>query len=242
MEKKQKPIKLSVAFFNPHMLHTCRRFGPEELAETFSEEYKPLYLEVLRYRLFILGAALHYEDVREANLPDIESGESDTKTPAPLDDMLMVGLQLHLERMKSTPQPHLSEVRSCFHSTRAPHISISDYVARFVEFCPYGSACFVMAFIYIDRIGQQLKGIPFNDLTSHKLLSTSIILGIKFVEDEVFDDDYFAAVAGVSVKEFLDLQSSFLELLDWKLSVNPEDFERYQSFLLCAGLCPFEAP
>jgi len=41
------------------------------------------------------------------------------------------------------------------------------------------------------------RGLPFNRHTGHRLLLTSVILAIKFHDDETFGDAYYAAVAGL---------------------------------------------
>ena len=47
----------------------------------------------------------------------------------------------------------------------------------------------------------QRQSIPFNELTSHRLLLASITLAIKFLEDDAFSDEFYAVVGGVKVKE-----------------------------------------
>jgi hypothetical protein len=63
------------------------------------------------------------------------------------------------------------------------------------------------------------------------LLLVSIIISIKFHDDEFFKNEYYARVGGISKQEINNLESEFLALIGFKLFVDPEEFDNYSSRL-----------
>lgn len=51
---------------------------------------------------------------------------------------------------------------------------------------------------------------------------TSILIGIKYHEDEYYKNEYYAKVGGISLKEINKLESEYLSLIGYNLYVNPE--------------------
>ena len=75
------------------------------------------------------------------------------------------------------------DVVTIFHGTKAPTLSIQQYVERIYKYSKCSPSCFVVAYIYIERYLQR----PDAYLTSsnvHRLLITSIMIAAKFLENE----------------------------------------------------------
>jgi hypothetical protein len=61
----------------------------------------------------------------------------------------------------------------------------------------------------------------------------TVMLAIKFHEDEYFKNEYYAKVAGISLEEMNALECELLELLDFKLLVPIDTFTLYlEKFVL----------
>lgn len=170
----------------------------------------------------------------DSHLPSKSCPQEDGN-PTNSDDLMMLGFKLLLQHAKSQSPPTLN-TRTCFHAAGEPVFSFSEYISRFITYCDCSPSCYVVAFMYIDRIVQQFKELPFNNLTCHRLLLTSIVMAIKFNEEEVFPDKFYAAIGGLDVSEIVYLQRAFLELLNWKLNVDPVDYERYRAFMVQVAL------
>lgn len=110
-------------------------------------------------------------------------------------------------------------------------MSFSDYFDRVVELCQCSPHCWMMALIYIRRAMMNYQGLAFNKLTSHRLFAVSAILAIKFHDEDnqIYKDHYYAKVAGISTKDLSEFQWQFLQLIDWKLQVSPEEFDLHIS-------------
>ena len=82
--------------------------------------------------------------------------------------------------------------------------------------------------IYIDRICKEK--VFLNEFNVHRIMFISIVMAYSYNEDIIFDNEYLALVSGVSLKEMLSLEHSFLDLLEFKFYVDEKIFEQYKQF------------
>ena len=61
----------------------------------------------------------------------------------------------------------------------------------------------------------------------HKFVFSSILVSIKFNEDKIYKNDYYAYIAGVSLKELNLMEDNFLQILDYQVFVNKNIFNKY---------------
>jgi hypothetical protein len=80
--------------------------------------------------------------------------------------------------------------------------------------------------IFIDRLCE-LNNFIVNSYNVYKILFSSLIMAIKYNEDEYYDNKFYAKVGGVTLKEMNILEISFLKLIDFKLYISEEIFETY---------------
>lgn len=121
-----------------------------------------------------------------------------------------------------------------FHATRAPQLSIRDYLRRIDTFFQCSSECFVLSLIYIDRIVKLHPEFTISSLNIHRLLVTSVMLAAKYFDDVYYSNAYYAKVGGVKTAELNSLEALFLRLLDWRLYVKPEEYEQYRNHVRSA--------
>ncbi|GAB4855538.1 hypothetical protein Ancab_024158 [Ancistrocladus abbreviatus] len=113
-----------------------------------------------------------------------------------------------------------------FHGSIAPPLSIRQYIERISKYAKCSPSCFVVAFIYMERYIQRTNSY-FTSLNVHRLLITSVVLAAKFIDDECFNNAYYAKVGGVSTGELNELEWEFLSSLDFRLHVTLDDFDEY---------------
>ena len=65
----------------------------------------------------------------------------------------------------------------------------------------------------------------------HKLLFAAIVLAIKYNEDEIYRNDYYADIAGVDIKELNAMESELLFKLNFELYVDSDVFMTYNTAL-----------
>ncbi|KAG0623242.1 hypothetical protein M758_3G158900 [Ceratodon purpureus] len=138
------------------------------------------------------------------------------------------------EQFANTPsQPGVFNPKklTIFHGLRAPSISIAKYLERIFKYTSCSPSCFVVGYIFIDRLIHRQPDLLVTTLNVHRLLVTSIMVATKILDDVHFNNAFFARVGGVSVVELNRLELEFLFRLDFRLTVTTNVFESYCSYL-----------
>ncbi|KAK8462739.1 hypothetical protein SEVIR_1G259600v4 [Setaria viridis] len=74
---------------------------------------------------------------------------------------------------------------SAFRATTKPGISVRAYMARIARFAGCSPACYVVAYVYLDRLlrrGRRLA-LAVDSYSVHRLLITSVLAAVKFMDD-----------------------------------------------------------
>ncbi|EEF41704.1 cyclin-U3-1 isoform X2 [Ricinus communis] len=124
----------------------------------------------------------------------------------------------------------INDSRTEFHGSRAPTVSIRQYIDRIFKYSGCSPSCFIVAHIYVDRFIQNTD-IHLTSLNVHRLLITSVMVAAKFIDDAFFNNAYYAKVGGVSTEELNKLEMKFLFSIDFRLQVSVNTFGRYCSQL-----------
>ncbi|GAA0186711.1 hypothetical protein LIER_33999 [Lithospermum erythrorhizon] len=116
-----------------------------------------------------------------------------------------------------------------FHGSKAPALSIQQYVQRIFRYTDASPSSFVVSYIYIERyLHHQKDAATFlTSLSIHRLVITAFMLAAKYLEDECFNNAYYAKVGGVTTQELNKLEMEFLVAVDFRLHVDVETFDKY---------------
>ncbi|XAR49115.1 hypothetical protein NMG60_11032185 [Bertholletia excelsa] len=161
----------------------------------------------------------------------IQSRKGGSETPqvlSILSSVLERTIQRNERSMKKSPTGR--EPITIFHGTRAPSLTIGQYLDRIFKYSACSPSCLVLAYVYLDRFLQK-TGLCLTSLNVHRLLITSSMLADKFHEDECYNNAYYAKVGGVSTQEINRLELEFLSSIEFSLHVTVETFNSYCSFL-----------
>ncbi|KAJ7521561.1 hypothetical protein O6H91_19G059800 [Diphasiastrum complanatum] len=71
-----------------------------------------------------------------------------------------------------------------FHGSRPPSISIGKYLERLFKYTSCSPSCFVLGYVYIDRLVHKQPDLPVTSLNVHRLLITAVMLATKILDDE----------------------------------------------------------
>jgi len=119
----------------------------------------------------------------------------------------------------------------CFYSKIIPLISIKDYLEHLYKYIKLNSSTMILILIYIDRICNIHKcKLSFYNI--HKLILGSMIVAIKYNEDENYSLKFYAKIGGVTLGEICNLEYNFLSLINYNLFVNDNLFQKYNDFIL----------
>ena len=117
-----------------------------------------------------------------------------------------------------------------FYSTKEPSISLDDYLIRIQKYTDIENNTLVLSLIYIDRL-LNATDIELNNYDVHKLVFTAIIIAIKYNQDILYNNSYYAKVGGISAKDLNKLEYRFLLFINFNLFVRNEEFQNYCKYL-----------
>lgn len=82
-----------------------------------------------------------------------------------------------------SPGPFVSRKLTIFHGLRAPSISIAKYLERIFKYTNCSPSCFVVGYVYIDRLIHRQPELPITSLNVHRLLVTAVMVATKILDD-----------------------------------------------------------
>ena len=69
---------------------------------------------------------------------------------------------------------------------------------------------------------------PYN---IHRFILISVLVQIKYNEDDIYSNTYYAKIGGITLDEINDLENKFIEMIDFELWVENGVYEKYNSYL-----------
>ncbi|KAK3158609.1 hypothetical protein QOZ80_2AG0139370 [Eleusine coracana subsp. coracana] len=166
----------------------------------------------------------------------VESGGAEENMPRVVSALAGI-LERVAERNDAAAAAELSVApasSSAFRATTKPGISVRAYTARIARFAGCSPACYVVAYVYLDRLlrrrGRRLA-LAVDSYSVHRLLITAVLAAVKFMDDICYNNAYFAKVGGISLVEMNYLEVDFLFGIGFDLNVTPETFGDYCAVL-----------
>ncbi|CAD8101447.1 unnamed protein product [Paramecium primaurelia] len=139
---------------------------------------------------------------------------------------LIKGISAILEQL--IEESEVLEVQdSLFHSQKIPNITLENYLIRIMRYTKCSEGCLIIGLIYLDRIQELNQELQLNNQSAHRYLIIAIVLAIKYQDDDIYKNDYYAKVGGITMQELNDMEKEFLELLDYQLFVQQDLYYFY---------------
>lgn len=98
-------------------------------------------------------------------------------------EKLVEDLNQQLDKL-SSGSVRLGKSLNAFHGVRAPSISIPKYLERIYKYTNCSPSCFVVGYVYIDRLTHMHPDSLVLSLNVHRLLVTSVMVASKMLDDE----------------------------------------------------------
>jgi hypothetical protein len=118
-----------------------------------------------------------------------------------------------------------------FMTESIPSLSIKDYLIRLSQFTKINESTIILILIYIDRIGKINKFVlTYRNI--YKLILASMVIAIKYNEDNFYSSEVYAKLGGLSVSELNYLEFQFLILIKFSLFIEKDLFDKYYYNLL----------
>jgi len=134
------------------------------------------------------------------------------------------------EEQKANNGANQSFKNNRFYSNSTPKISVLSFLGRIVKYTKAEESTLILALIYIDRICES-SDVRLNLHLLHRLLLTSVLVALKYNEDDIFSNAYYAKVFGINSEELFRLELEFLFLIKYNLYVPAEEINLYSSYL-----------
>ena len=117
-----------------------------------------------------------------------------------------------------------------FSSNSIPSISIEEYLKRIQTYSNIEKNTLITSLIFIDRFCR-IGNITLTYYNIHRILFSAVLISIKYNEDNFYDNKYYAEIAGVKLKELKSLEYNFVNIINFKLYVADDVFEKYKLYL-----------
>lgn len=130
-------------------------------------------------------ARQYYEGQQQ---PEAEASEPEATTPRVL-LMLAAILERQVARneliLVERSTNSLNEVINLkvFNGVRAPNISIAKYLDRLYKYTKCSPSCFVVGYVYIDRLIHRHPELLLISINVHRLVLTSVMIACKMLDD-----------------------------------------------------------
>lgn len=129
-----------------------------------------------------------------------------------------------------------------FVGDKIPSIPIVLYLCRLLRYMDYfseeapdpksyGVKNLLLATLFIDRLSACQDEFYLSFQNIHRIYMVACLVAIKFTEDEVMSNKYWAAVGGVEVDVLNEMEMSFCELMGYDFVVTEEELsELYNTY------------
>lgn len=102
--------------------------------------------------------------------------------------------------------------------TSVPFGDFLQAMQELLDHCGFHRKVLGMAAMYILRIDRQRLKVTWKNI--NRLLLASLLLAIKYWEDDNMSNRQYAALVGLELRDINDLESLFLRLIDYRLYID----------------------
>ncbi len=187
------------------------------------DKYEDIIKQKIEKELSELGSSFESEISEDENKEDeIDVSNNIVKISNSISEILNELV------MNNSLKKDNKQKKDIFDTNQLININLFDYIIRIISYSNCEENTLISALIYIDRIAKVKK---ITKLNVYKLLFTSILISLKYNEDEIYGNDYYSQIAGVSNVELSKMEYEYVILLNFNLYINDEIFNQYKSAL-----------
>ena len=134
------------------------------------------------------------------------------------------------KKLKNYKEIIKNQSKMVFSATTIPSITIKEYLIRIQTYSHIEKSTMILSLIYIDRLCE-IADITLTYYNIHRILFAAVLMAIKYNEDNFYDNNFYAEIAGVKSKELKMIEYTFLDMVDFKMFIDDETFEKYKLYL-----------
>jgi hypothetical protein len=114
-------------------------------------------------------------------------------------------------------------------TTAKTTIKIQDYLERLYIYGRMNISTILLMLIYIDRLCN-INKIKLSYKIIHKLMLSSLIVAIKYNEDEMYSLKFYAGFGGVNIEELEYLEICFISRINYNLFIKEDIYNKYYEY------------
>ena len=134
------------------------------------------------------------------------------------------------KKLKNYKELIVKQSKMIFSSKSIPSISILDYLKRIQKYTQLEKSTLIITLILIDHICEKAH-LTITYYNIHRILFGAIIISIKFNEDTIYDNRYYAEIGVVKLNELKMIECTFLVLSNFNVYVTGDEYEHYKNYL-----------
>jgi hypothetical protein len=131
------------------------------------------------------------------------------------------------ETEKSLEQECKRNTNTTFNAKKSPIIKIEDYLKRILLLSKCEENTIIHSLILIDELCEK-NDLYLTKMNYHRILLTSIVISIKYLEDVFFSNQFYGKIGGIKLEEINDLEIEFLKLISFNVYTKEENFTKYK--------------
>ena len=162
--------------------------------------------------------------------PTIEIDENESHKNTSKELSIIADLLTDICEESTTNKDTNGPIIKPFISKKIPSVSIKSYLDRLAKYSKIENNTLLLILIYIDKVCD-INKIRLNYFNIHKMILASMLIAIKYNEDDYYSNSFYAKVGGVTKSEIDVLEYEFLVLIDFNLYVSDDLFLKYYDYI-----------
>ena len=118
---------------------------------------------------------------------------------------------------------------NAFNSLEFIDIPIYEFLTRIIMYFNCQDSSLIISLIYLDKL--IMKNININKYNIYQLLFTCLLISVKYNEDNIYKNNYYSEIIGITLEELNLLEYNLYYLLDFNAYIKNETYEYYKKGL-----------
>jgi len=106
-------------------------------------------------------------------------------------------------------------------------MKIKTYLIRIADYTNCSNESLIFSLIFIDKLIAKNPKFMVTSQNVDYLVLTSIVIAVKFYDDQFYKNSFYAQVGGVSCKSLMRLEMLFLQEIEFELFVEKSLYTKY---------------
>lgn len=118
---------------------------------------------------------------------------------------------------------------NAFNSKEFIDIPIYEFLTRIIMYFNCQDSSLIISLIYLDKL--IMKNININKYNIYQILFTCLLISVKYNEDNIYKNNYYSEIIGITLEQLNLLEYNLYYLLDFNAYIKNETYEYYKKGL-----------